>query len=733
MTLRDATGGDLDGDGYDELIVVHADAGTATVRALDLADGAAAPEVLAVPLPAEVLPVGDIRIRAADLDRNGRAELIVGVSQAAGSNRPTRSALLILERSAGTLVLRHSRTFQSTLPISGGISVTMVLEPGNIDYDTAEEIVVVLNEFAGTQAIPNAAATRFFILDDAARAHAELLADTLSVVTSSATYLAQVADVAIGDIDDDLVGEIVFGGIADLTVARSCNTDGNGNRGSLRFLLLQYEYDGTHVEKGRTAFSSDSDGDSLYPGYCANSPATRAIRFLDVNVLDFNNDRTPDIQANQFIFSGIPEQGWNWAQRAAFTLPESVLMPDENTILVFDRNSAKIFVQDVDGNGRDDLVTYRGGDERINIYSWRQEPSPPDDPPNPPELFRLASLAVDTTTPDVGVIPGRNLNPLLVGLDADGSNEGDVQTLEFIDHEFAFSEPLLLAAIAAPPCAPGIGQNIDACTSSWGTAVVQGTEAEREITVKAGLIVGFEAEYQAGAGFVVDASTKVFGLSAKLTLETELGFHRSESYEVTRSVSFETGPMEDSVVFASIPYDFYNYEVIASTLVTMDDIGAERELHRIGLPRTPVIRMAAVGYYNEHTTDGAMKIDAEVFQHTLGRLDSYPDVHGAMRSSPCAARSSMMFVSTCPGCWQVDPEAPVASGFNPNRTVRPGHGAGRASSPIPSASARGAVRAKFPSTSAAAAASAGRSRSQASSMSSSRSATSSPDSSSAAD
>ena len=186
MTLRDATGGDLDGDGYDELIVVHADAGTATVRALDLADGAGAPEVLVVPLPAEVLPVGDIRIRAADLDRNGRAELIVGVSQAAGSNRPTRSALLILERSAGTPVLRHSRIFQLDAPDlwrdqrdDGAGARQHRLRHRGGDRGGAQRV----RRNAGNPRTP--AATRFFILDDAARAHAELLADTLSVVTSS--------------------------------------------------------------------------------------------------------------------------------------------------------------------------------------------------------------------------------------------------------------------------------------------------------------------------------------------------------------------------------------------------------------------------------------------------------------------------------------------------------------------------------------------------------------------
>jgi hypothetical protein len=280
-------------------------------------------------------------------------------------------------------------------------------------------------------------------------------------------------------------------------------------------------------------------------------------------------------------------------------------------------------------------------------------------------------MNVNTTDPDRGVIPGIRLNPILLAFDADGRNEGDVQTLEFVGHRFVLTEPLVLAALAAPPCQLNIGQNTDACTTSWGTARVSGTEAEREVTFKAGITIGFEAEYQAGAGFVVDASTKVFGLAIKGSFSEALAEARSESYEVTRSVSFETGPMEDSVVFASIPYDFYDYEVIASTRVNMDDIGAEREVQQFGLPRTPIIRMAEAGYYNAHTTATAVKIDSSVFDHVADRLDSYPD--RARRDDILSGRRTQLddIRSLCPGCWQVDPRAPILSGNNPYRQFDP--------------------------------------------------------------
>lgn len=667
-TLHDAAGGDLDNDGYDDLVVAFVESGQVMVRIANLAGGATPAEVFAMPVPADVLPVGDVRVSVADLDGDGMAEIVASISQAASPGGATRTVLLVLDRTATGLVTRYTRSFVSTLANQNGVSVSTVLKTGNVDYDSTDEIVLVLNEFVGANAIPDFAATRFFVLDDANHDFAEMLADTLVVVTDSGTYHAQVADVAIGDIDNDFIGELVFGGIADLTVAGSCNYDGNGNPGSLRYLLMVQEFTGNGFVKTRTAFSSDDDGQHLYGGSCHE--ATRSIRFLDVNVLDLDNDNTPEIQANQFVFSGFPEHGWVWSQRADFTLPKIIMFTDDNTTEVFDPGTAVILVNDADGDGRDDLVTYRVGDDRIRIHSVRQQVFP-GFPPGPPELFERDFIRVDTQTPDIGVIAGIRINPILFALDADGLNEGDVQTLRFVSHEFVLTEPLVLAAIAAPPCAHDIGQNTDACTSSWGTATVSGTDTERDVSYKAGILAGFEMEFGAGAGVIVDADTKVFGLSAKLALATELAFHQSESYEVTRSVTFETGPMEDSVVFVSTPYDLYNYEVIASTLVNMEDTGADREIQRLGLPRTPVIRMAEAGYYNDHTVDSAFKIGPSVFQHTTGRIDSYPtrfERDAILRTRRDQVEDIRL---ACPGCWQVDPDAPLISGLRPARQFDP--------------------------------------------------------------
>jgi len=73
-------------------------------------------------------------------------------------------------------------------------------------------------------------------------------------------------------------------------------------------------------------------------------------------------------------------------------------------------------------------------------------------------------------------------------------------------------------------------------------------------------------------------------------------------------------------VFFSVPMDKYTYRVISHP--DPSRVGTEVVM---GLPRTPIIRMAALDYYNGHIPEGAMSLDG-VFTHTPGDIDSYRSV-----------------------------------------------------------------------------------------------------------
>jgi hypothetical protein len=101
------------------------------------------------------------------------------------------------------------------------------------------------------------------------------------------------------------------------------------------------------------------------------------------------------------------------------------------------------------------------------------------------------------------------------------------------------------------------------------------------------------------------------------------------------------------------------------------DYGAIGELQRLGLPRTPVIRQAEVGYYNAHTTERATKIDEKVFQHSIGRLNSYPTSYE--RNQILNVRRTQLddIRLECPGCWRADPNAPYVAANSVFRTFDP--------------------------------------------------------------
>lgn len=104
------------------------------------------------------------------------------------------------------------------------------------------------------------------------------------------------------------------------------------------------------------------------------------------------------------------------------------------------------------------------------------------------------------------------------------------------------------------------------------------------------------------------------------TLSFAAGLEWSKSYELTRSISFTTGPSEDSVVFVAVPIDRYIYQTIASS-----DPAAQGETYTIDLPRNLIQLIATRDYYNASIQPDAMHIDDRVFSHVPGRISSYPN------------------------------------------------------------------------------------------------------------
>lgn len=655
LTLRDSTGSDVDGDGLAEFVTIRFEFGSMVLSIAEIDDPTVVVDERIIDVPPVIAAVADVRIAAGDFDNDGRDELLVAISAAAVAGQPTNVVIVMLDDTESDFAVIEEFSYESVL-VAADISV--VLTTGNIDYDVALEIVIVLNEIIVTRSdgLPDDATTRIFIYDDAAVNYAQLIAERPEVVTPTASYNADVASITIGDIDGDDLNEILVAGVSGITISDNiCNQPSDGGPGHVRYLAVLFEFNGLSV--GQTEGSHTSDQDSIFPSNCVDD-GPWVMRFPYVNAVDLDADRQHEFHINQYVFDGFPLQGTNWSTSAIGSLHRSALFPSGNSDgLVFDRHSAVLQSGDVNSDARGDIISFRAGVDAVTVYSHTPEDG----------LHVSARIPLEASDAVFRTSTGA-MNPQIVVFNADMVNEGDVQIMEFDTHVVDFSEPIVIAALAAPPCVAGISQNRDSCVTSWGKSEAVSIEGDREFSFSAGISLGVSTSVDASVPFVGGLSVNVFAFEAKGTLSREAGRLRSESYEVTKSVSFETGPEEDSVVFASIPYDVYRYKILTNTL---DEGMNGTTFYDVGLPREAVVRLATAEYYNARTLPDALKIDTSVFTHEVGEIDSYPTVTDRANILDQQRSQVNNLRSECPFCWELDPEADKPWQDGPFRTFDP--------------------------------------------------------------
>ena len=139
------------------------------------------------------------------------------------------------------------------------------------------------------------------------------------------------------------------------------------------------------------------------------------------------------------------------------------------------------------------------------------------------------------------------------------------------------------------------------------------------------------------------------GVGIKVTSKTKRTFKASMDWTATASASIETtvsyssGPGEDKVVFSSVPFDVYYYEVISSP-----DPKAVGETITINLPREPQTFSVSRTFFNDNNGE-AMDIDERILPHTIGDPWSYDPSRVEARSSyaPAAADTGEVPVTWC--------------------------------------------------------------------------------------
>jgi FG-GAP-like repeat len=604
--LRVAARGDVDQDGLEELFVVYRAPGESSIE-LQLYEDQPQSFAEGQNLVISTDPADSLAVASGDFNGDGYAELVIGLVH------DDVIKLLFVDNDDGVLSLS---TLNKTLPQAyAGSEILLVIESGNLDYDPSYELVVLVNEFFQQAGDPPSGTSRYFVFDDAKEAHVEL-GDAL-VQSVAVNRTAIVADVSLGDVDGDNLDEMVFAGLTHFDPNDLC---------TYNYLLMVLD---DRVHDGEVLGAKEQQ--TVIHNGCASSKGD--MRFVHVNTPDLDGDGIAEIQANEVIFEDFAQYpAWTPlldATNAQAAIPQDSLFAadDDEFTGRFSHQNSTMVVADLTADKRQDIILYSQSTNRLEIWGLSEPDAALSVVAN--QWRMLKSIPLDTPA------SSDELRPLLVPINV--NHDGLAISFDAGSYQLVFTEPVLIATLAAAPCYDDLGQNTDACRTSYGSAESQTVEQEDTLTISAGVTVGVNVEINAPV-----AATKISEVSAKVKVSASFSLSHSSAYTYSERVVYTTGPIEDTVIFTTIPYDVYKYSVTSHPDPEM--IGVDVV---VSMPRSPVTLQVERGFYNANVAHGGPRIDSSVFTHTAGNPSSYP--------SSSEKDSTMSYYSTIlPTLWAYD-------------------------------------------------------------------------------
>ena len=568
-STRAAVATDFNGDGISETVVVY----------LDFDDEANAGVIFGEVIGGTTSILGtypgadDLNAVAGDFDGDGAIEFALGVSS------PTGASLFLVNLDAANKLAADESTMIAFPQTLNDADLSLEIATGNIDRDGGDEIAVVLNQFQQREV----AVSNYWIFDDARNNLSPLVESEEIRASDQGSFTALVADVTIGDIDADGKGEIVFAGLAELH-DQGC--------ASYRHVYLALDDAASLLAPLDVIGESAPEIRYTESSGCSNVSTTLPVRAVFVNALDIDNDGVDEIQANLRIFEDF--RAGSFVE--AFAIPDAAFADDNGRGGgSISPSTAAIETADVNGDGRQDVVVFAQHLDKIVVWGL-------DGPSAETAVFReMTSIETALYNSQTRVFP------LIVAVNVD--SDGAILKYSEAEYKFVFTEPIIIAAVAGAPCADGIGQNLEACATSYGLASATTGGIDGDVSVSASSFVSFEAK------------DPFFGLGVEGRAETTVSasFSAGSAYSLEEKVEYTTGSLEDTVIFSTIPLDQYSYKVVSHP-----DPELVGQTIVVNLPRKPITLQVERSFYNQSVAPGSYIVDERVFTHTVGDIDSYP-------------------------------------------------------------------------------------------------------------
>ena len=580
QTRRAVAAGDLDGDGFDEIAAIFVDASddVLKLRAFEDAGAGLTARTSSLAAGADVLGVALI---AYDPDGDGRDDLFAVIAYA------DRGELVALTGSVATSYAIDAAATLTLDPQLAGSRLYVRMSAGQLDYDQGLELGVVVNEVTGSSSGTTGLAT-YYLFDDAAAGRALLRTGSVQASVSG-IVAAEAADVKLADVDGDGLDEVLFAGATNL--AWSCSDN------DFRALLIALD----DKPSGYTQLGAAVE--SLFYRNCSSAGGDWKRFFVFLTTPDLDGDGVHEIVANQFVFD-------NFANAAPFTRLAGVELPSE---LFLDNNfdrgqylsvaAMEMVAADVTGDGRQNVVIYHQNRRTMPVWGISAVSTIGA---NANGWAQLSEIEMP------GVSNGQGTaRPIVVPANVD--EDGPVLKYGAGSYELVFTEPLVIAAMAAPPCQEGIEQNLGACVTRFGQGTSSTVDASLTVSVKASVTTGFETEVD------IPFVPVGVGVELKRTVTATASAWAGAAYTVEKTVTYTSGSLEDAVVFTSIPYDVYRYDIVSHP--DPEFVGKKVVIR---IPREPVTMIAERGFFNEALPSSATPIGGNVFDHTPGDVSSYP-------------------------------------------------------------------------------------------------------------
>ncbi len=580
QTRRAVAAGDLDGDGFDEIAAIFVDASDDVLKLRAFEDAAAGFTERTSSLAAGA-SVESLSLLAYDPDGDGRDDLFAAISYA------DRVELVSL---AGSVSASYAIDGDATTTLNQQVDASRLyvrMSAGQLDYDQGLELGVVVNEATGSSSSTSGLAT-YYLFDDAAAGRALLRTGSVQANVSG-IVAAEAADVKLADVDGDGLDEVIFAGATNL--AWTCSDN------DFRALLIALD----DKPSGYTQLGAAVE--SLFYRNCSSAGGDWKRFFVFLTTPDLDGDGVHEIVANQFVFD-------NFANAAPFTRLAGIELPSE---LFLDNNfdrgqylsvaAMEMVAADVTGDGRQNVLIYHQNRPTMPVWGISAVSTIGA---NANGWAQLSEVAMPGTSNGQGTA-----RPIVVPANVD--EDGPVLKYGEGSYELVFTEPLIIAAMAAPPCQEGIQQNLGACVTRFGQGSSTTVDASLTVTVKASVTAGLEA------GINVPIVGEIGSAKVTQTVTATASAWAGTAYTVEKTVTYTSGSLEDAVVFTSIPYDVYRYDIVSHP---DPDLVGKQVVIRV--PREPVTMIAERTFFNGAVSGSTARIDGNVFDHTPGDVSSYP-------------------------------------------------------------------------------------------------------------